>query len=396
MTLRWLAPVHSPLPLAAVARGVATSLNDAALRRAQSELDRWVRESYAPAWFAWMDSGTSALTAALRLATEGRTTRRIALPAYGCYDLATACDGAGVEVVLYDVDPTTLGPDWESLERAFASGAVAVVVAHLYGVPVDLDAVATLAERHGALVIEDAAQGIGGSYHGLPLGARGNFGVLSFGRGKGLTGGGGGLLLARGDHPGIAALGELPSAGRGFGAICRGTAQALLSRPSIYRLPASLPLGLGETRYRSPQPPRRILRGSVGILAGNISGVAAEAVRRRATGARWSAALTEMWRTGLVRSPNNATPGCLRLPLVAPGAGPAEFARTGLRAHGVSGGYPLSLRDLPGFGARVVVSGEIEPAGARLLAERLITLPTHRFVRATDIDAVVEALACVP
>src|SRR5690606_25328323 len=101
-------------------------------------------------------------TLALRLATAERGSRRIALPAYGCYDLATACDGAEVEVLLYDIDPETLGPDWTSLEWALAQGARTIVVAYLYGMPVDLGRVRSLAAAHQAVIIEDAAQGIGG------------------------------------------------------------------------------------------------------------------------------------------------------------------------------------------------------------------------------------------
>src|SRR4029077_10244446 len=74
----------------------------------------------------------------------------VALPAYCCYDLATAVDAAGVSFVLYDVEPSTLGPDERSLRAALSAGAGTVVVAHLYGVPVDMNAVHALAGEYGA------------------------------------------------------------------------------------------------------------------------------------------------------------------------------------------------------------------------------------------------------
>jgi dTDP-4-amino-4,6-dideoxygalactose transaminase len=101
-----------------------------------------------------------------------------------------------VGAVLYDLDPATLSPDPASLDRAMSAGAAALVVAHLYGFAVDLDLAARAAERTGALLIEDAAQGVGGSYRGVPLGKCGSLSVLSFGRGTGRTGGRGGALLA--------------------------------------------------------------------------------------------------------------------------------------------------------------------------------------------------------
>ena len=75
----------------------------------------------------------SALRLAIEIASEGAEDPVVALPAYSCYDVATAAIGAGVKVVLYDIDPSTLGPDWESLEKAMQVEPVALVVAHLFG-----------------------------------------------------------------------------------------------------------------------------------------------------------------------------------------------------------------------------------------------------------------------
>ena len=134
------------------------------------------------------DSGTSALLLAIKVAVPPNGI--VALPAWGCYDLATAAEGADVRVALYDVDPHTLAPDPESLRGALALGAQGIVIAHFYGVPVDMEAVKRTADAAGATVIEDAAQAIGATWRGRPVGSNGALGVLSFGRGKGLNGGG--------------------------------------------------------------------------------------------------------------------------------------------------------------------------------------------------------------
>src|SRR5207237_8893759 len=138
-------------------------------------------------------SGTTALTAALIGVLKDRP-GAVALPAYGCYDLATAADGANAPVLLYDLDPHTLAPDLPQLRDALRQGASAVVVVHFYGHPVDLGEVKRLAAERGALVIEDAAQAAGAKLDGRPVGTQSSLAVLSFGRGKGLTGGSGGAL----------------------------------------------------------------------------------------------------------------------------------------------------------------------------------------------------------
>src|SRR5690606_21063576 len=104
---------------------------------------------------------------------------------------------AGVRVRLYDVDPATLSPDLDSLAAAIARGVDSIVVAHLYGFPVNMRGVLKLAMAAGIPVIEDAAQGAGGTLDDRLLGSFGALSVLSFGRGKGTTGGNGGALLLR-------------------------------------------------------------------------------------------------------------------------------------------------------------------------------------------------------
>ncbi|MFZ5624228.1 MAG: DegT/DnrJ/EryC1/StrS family aminotransferase, partial [Gemmatimonadota bacterium] len=288
MSVRHQLPVYSPLDARAWLGGLAAMLDP---RSCETDVTAWIAERWRSVAVRLTDSGTSALSLAIAASLAGRPAGEglVALPAYACYDVATAVDGAGVRAVLYDVDPATLGPDWDSLAAALRAGAGAVVVAHLYGVPVDLARVARMAANAGALVIEDAAQGAGAAWQGRPLGAHGSLAVLSFGRGKGITSGGGGALLAN-DARGAAlieALPPLPEGGSGLGVWARALAQWALARPSLYALPASLPwLGLGETVYHPPHPPRSMPRSALGILARTLALADAEAAVRRRVGAR--------------------------------------------------------------------------------------------------------------
>ena len=377
MMPRRVPPVYSPISARALWRGLRAALSQAEADRARAELDEWVRRTYEPTEWLWTDSGTSALMLALRIAkAAGR--RRVALPAYGCYDLATACDGAGVEVALYDLDPATLGPDWASLEGVLAGGADIVVVAYLYGIPVDLDRVSSLVSRFGAMLIEDAAQGVGAIWAGRPLGAHGELAVLSFGRGKGLSGGAGGLLMARGR----AGVGDLPlgvGTRAGPRPLAVYAAQAILGRPSLYWLPAMLPmLELGVTKYHPPHEPLSMARSALGLLPRAACAVEAESSIRRGHAARLMAALSPQWRQGVAVSPPGSLPGYLRLPVLAPDPAQAMQADR-LGRLGITRSYPLSLADLPGFGARQRWDLDAFP-GSRALAQRLVTFPSHRWV----------------
>jgi dTDP-4-amino-4,6-dideoxygalactose transaminase len=391
---RWLPPVYSPVTgpaIAAGARALARVSDGAAMIEAR------LREYFRAGAVLLTDSGTSALTLALRDVARTRPGAPVALPAYCCYDVATAADGAGVPVALYDVDPTTLGPDFATLRRVLAEGAAAVVVAHLYGIPVDVGAVEALAREHGALLIDDAAQGTGASCDGRPLGAAGSAGVLSFGRGKGVTGGGGGALLGN-DAPGatmvVAARSALMPAGRGARRLASVAVQAMLGRPGLYGLPASIPfLHLGETLYRRPWPPASAPASCVAVLGVTWPLAGAEADVRRRHAARLVAALRGPQRAWAVRGAASGLPGYLRLPLVVSAAARARAAAA--RRLGIMPGYPRALIDLPGFGDRTTGVVRDFP-GARLLTERLITLPTHRLLRDDDLVRLESWLASAP
>ena len=249
-------------------------------------LEQWLARRYEVDAALLLDSGTSALRLAIEsLATATAPAVRVALPAYACYDLATAAVGAGAEVSFYDIDPTTLGPDWSSLGAALAGGATAVVLVHQYGIPVDLDRARALCDAHAAVVIEDAAQGAGAWWRHRRLGAWGDLGILSFGRGKGMTAGGGGALLAAGRR-GMELLDacrvRVAQGGSGGGSWVRLTAQALLSHPIVYGIPARMPwLGLGETPYHEPWPPRAIDAAEAGVIQSAADLADREAAARR-------------------------------------------------------------------------------------------------------------------
>jgi dTDP-4-amino-4,6-dideoxygalactose transaminase len=374
--IRRVPPAWSPLSLAAIARGARAAL--AGDEGAVAALEARVRGYLEARDVLLLDSGTSALALAIR-ATAGPAGAVAALPAWVCYDLATATDAAGARASLYDLDPRTLAPDPKSLAMALRE-ASAVVIVHLFGLPVPIEG---LRERAGdALIIEDAAQAAGARINGKVAGTSGDVAVLSFGRGKGLTGGGGGALAAltsRGAEVVAAARGLVGRAPAGAKPMVLLAAQWALGRPSLYALPAALPLGLGDTIYHPPHEPRAIPVACARVASENWDAALAEAAVRRSHAARLLPALGP----GLmpVQAAAASEPGYLRLPVLASPS--ARSAAAEARRLGVMPGYPLSLADLPGFN-RVVNSSSGFP-GARELAQRLLTLPTHRLLSDGDL-----------
>ncbi|HRW04904.1 MAG TPA: DegT/DnrJ/EryC1/StrS family aminotransferase [Caldilineaceae bacterium] len=97
-----------------------------------------------------------------------------------------AISNTGATPVLVDADPVTYNLDPEQLEAAITPRTKAIMPVHLYGQPVEMDPILTIARKHGLKVIEDAAQGHGGRYKGQAVGNLGDAAGFSFYPGKNL------------------------------------------------------------------------------------------------------------------------------------------------------------------------------------------------------------------
>lgn len=143
-----------------------------------------------------LSSGTAALHLAVKLAgvKPGDTVF--------CSDMTFAATvnpvsyEGGVQVFI-DSEPDSWNMDPAALEKAFEKypGTKAVMLAHLYGTPSGMDEIMAVCEKHGAVLIEDAAEALSAIYKGRQCGTFGRYGALSFNGNKIITTSGGGMLL---------------------------------------------------------------------------------------------------------------------------------------------------------------------------------------------------------
>ncbi len=103
----------------------------------------------------------------------------------------------GGEPVFIDTEVDTWNMDPVALEKAFEiyPDVKLIVVAHLYGTPGKVDEIKAIADKHGALIVEDAAESLGATYKGKQTGTFGDYAVISFNGNKIITGSSGGMLL---------------------------------------------------------------------------------------------------------------------------------------------------------------------------------------------------------
>lgn len=99
--------------------------------------------------------------------------------------------------VFIDTERDTWNMDPVALEKAFEiyPEVKVIVLAHLYGTPGKIDKIKKIAEAHGAVIVEDAAESLGATYKGKETGSFGDYGCISFNGNKIITGSSGGMFL---------------------------------------------------------------------------------------------------------------------------------------------------------------------------------------------------------
>ncbi len=161
-----------------------------------NEVERLAAEKIGCRYAVALSCGTAALHLAVKLAGVKEGDHVF------CTDMTFA---ATVNPVMYekavpvfiDTEYETWNMDPEALEKAFEiyPNTKVIIVANLYGTPARFDEICAIARKHGAIIVEDAAESLGATYKGRQTGTFGTYNVISFNGNKIITGSSGGMLL---------------------------------------------------------------------------------------------------------------------------------------------------------------------------------------------------------
>lgn len=144
-------------------------------------------------------NGSAALEAAV-VALDIGPGDEVILPTFTIISCAAAIVRAGATPVVVDCDPLTWNMDIGQVADRITPRTRAIMVVHIYGLPVDMDPLLSLAAQHGLRVIEDAAEMHGQTYRGQPCGSFGDLSVFSFYPNKHVTTGEGGMIVTDDDR----------------------------------------------------------------------------------------------------------------------------------------------------------------------------------------------------
>lgn len=161
-----------------------------------NQVEKQICEKLGRKYGVAISSGTSSLHLAVKLAGVKRGDKVF------CSDMTF---DATVNPVVYeggvpvfiDTEYDTWNMDPVALEKAFElyPDVKVVITAHLYGTPGKIDEIIEICDRHGAVIVEDAAESLGATYKGVQTGTFGSIGCISFNGNKIITGSSGGMLL---------------------------------------------------------------------------------------------------------------------------------------------------------------------------------------------------------
>ena len=173
-----------------------------------NEVERLISEKVGCKYSVALSAGTAALHLAMKLAGE-KVYGKSEVGKGALFEKRVFCSDmtfdATVNPVVYeggipvfiDTEYDTWNMDPVALEKAFEvyPEVKVIVVAHLYGTPGKVDEIKKIAEAHGAVIVEDAAESLGATYKGIQTGTFGEYNCISFNGNKIITGSAGGMLL---------------------------------------------------------------------------------------------------------------------------------------------------------------------------------------------------------
>ena len=348
--------------------------------RQRADLEQDMKEYFGVTHVFCVNSGKTALTLILLALQELSPKKEVVLPAYTCFSVPSAVLRAGLRPKLCDIDETTFDFKIDQLNQTIGVDTLCVIPGHLFGIPSDLDRIQAICKPKGVVLVEDAAQAMGGHRKERLLGTIGDVGFYSLGRGKTITCGEGGVIVTDSDAIARAiahhyAILAAPGMWNSLIDLLKTFLMMLLIRPSLYWIPASVPmLKLGQTFFHKDFPMARLSGANAGLMV-----FWRDRLKQSLEG---RANVSKFFQEGLQTLGVSARSlAYLRLPLMAESRRRRDelFSESRTQGLGLSLMYPSTLNDLD----EVREKNEQFP-GAQAVADRLIAIPTHQYVSPQD------------
>lgn len=165
------------------------------VKKFEEEFSKLVERKYGIA----VSSGTAAIDIAVTSLGIGKDDEVI-IPTFTIISCINQIIRAGAKPVFIDCDPLTWNMDTSQIEKKITNKTKAIMVVHIFGLPVDIDPILEIAQKYNIRIIEDAAQMHGQKYKGKPCGSFGDISCFSFYPNKHITTGEGGMIVTDNEY----------------------------------------------------------------------------------------------------------------------------------------------------------------------------------------------------
>jgi dTDP-4-amino-4,6-dideoxygalactose transaminase len=330
----------------------------------------------------------------LRGKNDGRN--EVIIPAYTCYSVASSVMNAGLKVRLCDINPDTFSYDMECLDRIETDRVVAIVSASLYGLPNNLPELERFAHERGIYLIDDAAQSLNAEVGGRKVGTFGLAGILSLDKGKNITSMQGGLIVSNDQSLSTALLESQQelltlSMADSLKEFIKVLIYYLFLNPYAYQIPANISFsGLGETRFENDIDIRKYPRMLSTLAVSQIERIAEITEIRRQNSRYYASHLIESDALKKIKPVETAEPVYLRYPVLLQDKDKREGLLDQCSSLGITASYPKPLSKLDEIRPSLVSLASCP--GAEKVADHIITLPTHAYVKVSDMSKIAHIL----
>jgi perosamine synthetase len=346
-------------------------------------------------------SGRAAMCVALRaLHSLKPECDVVAIPAYTCFSVAAAVVRAGLKIYPLEMVPETLAIDHRQLDHLPLRRLLCIINTNILGIPNNIGEMSRLARLHDYFVLDDAAQSLGAIRNGHASGTAVDVGIFSLGRGKPLPAGEGGLIVTESDSIAAALGAEIHSVPhcprtKEFTLLAKTIGTSIFLSPRLYWIPNSMKfLKLGVTEFDPAFPIMRLSRVSRLLLARLLPLLTSLNQSRIIKAVQFAGLFENNSEFSIPTIPDDTQPIFLRVPLLANQPPSRDRALRELLQAGISATpfYPSAICDIPGIAEYMAVPHFHRPQ-AEELSRRLLTIPTHQFMRAKDFQRIAVILS---
>lgn len=397
-SFRYIAPAGTPIRLSDLANWLASAGSG---KHILDEFRKSISSAFGVRHCYFISSGRAALALIIqslkKMTGNGRS--EVIVPSYTCYSVPASIIRAGLKIRICDVDPLTLDYDYDKLAKTNFRNVLGIVSSNLYGIPNDLSALSIITEKNGLFLVDDAAQCMGGKVNGRFVGTFGTAGLYSLDKGKNISSIEGGIIVTDSDELAqhisseIAIL-QQPPVLDSFKYIAKLLFYAAFLRPSLYWIPANIPfLKLGTTVY-DIEYPIRAYSGLFSAMGLQLFRYLEEINRIRIANAEYLRKYSnDIPGITIPEYKNHISPVFLRFPVLIQNRKIRDTIVKALQQKGIgaSTSYPGSIIDIQEI-KDSLTSNQNDAKGGRMVAEQIVTLPTHPYVTEKDLQTIVSTM----